>query len=205
MEIKCLPSGMFGSNSYIISNNGECAVIDAGVRSSEIMQAAEEKKIKYIILTHGHIDHICCVDDLRAKTSARVLICEADAQALTNPVKNGSSLFGAAKTFNPADEHLKDKDIIDIGGMKLHVIHTPGHSPGCICIKIGNHVFTGDTLFRLSIGRTDLEGGSYPQIIESINKKLAALEDDTIVYPGHGEASTIGYEKKYNPFLTGAL
>lgn len=201
MEIKCLPYGMFGSNSYIVSSNGECAVIDAGVGSGDIIDTAGNNKIKYILLTHGHIDHICCADELREKTGARVLIHEADVEALVNPMKNGSAIFGASKGYKAADGCLSDGESIEIGGLELQIIHTPGHCPGCICIKAEHHIFTGDTLFKLSIGRTDLEGGNYSEIIDSIKTKLMILDDETVVHPGHGDSSTIGYERRFNPFI----
>lgn len=201
MDIKCLPYGMFGSNSYLICSNGECAVIDAGVGGGDVIDAAGGNKIKYIFLTHGHIDHICCVDELRERTGAEVYINQADADALVDPMKNGSAIFGASKAFKAADRFFSEGDTFDVGGIQLQIIHTPGHCPGSVCIKAGNNLFTGDTLFRLSIGRTDLLGGNYAEIIESITRKLMVMEESTVVYPGHGEASTIEYEKKFNPFL----
>ena len=203
MILECLPIGMFSSNCYIIGENGEGVIIDAGGNSEEIYKAVEKHdlKAKYIILTHGHVDHICSASKLREKTGAKVLIHEADGGALTDADQNGSYLLGREYTFEKADELLKDGDIIEVGGLKLEIIHTPGHTLGCICIKVGDSLFTGDTLFRMSIGRTDFEGGSYEQIISSINKKLMKLGDETAVYPGHGTPSTIGFERKNNPFL----
>ncbi len=203
MVLECLPDGMFGSNSYIVGDKGECAVVDAGVDSGDIIKAAEKLglEIKYILLTHGHIDHICSVDRLRKATGAKALINAGDAEALTDPEKNGSGLFGYSQAFNPADGKLADGDILEVGGLSLQILHTPGHSQGCVCIKVGEVLFTGDTLFRRSIGRTDLSGGNFPQIIKSIKEKLMVLDESTVVYPGHGETSTIGYEKKNNPFI----
>lgn len=203
MVLKCLPNGMFGSNCYIIGENGEGAVIDPGVNCAGITGAADALglQIKHIIITHGHIDHICSMDELREKTGARLSIHENDAAALGDDRYNGSALFGEAAVFNSADELLKDGSKITIGGLTLEIIHTPGHSPGCICIKTGNMVFTGDTLFRRSIGRTDLGNGNFEDIIDSINNRLMTLDDSTVVYPGHGPSTTIGYEKRNNSFL----
>lgn len=203
MIIKCLPTGMFGSNCYILGENGEAAVIDAGVNADEVYAEAQREnlKIKFIILTHGHIDHICSADRLRDMTDAKLLIHQADAEALTNAEVNGSAYFGKSSAFRAADIVLKDADTLDVGGFEMKIIHTPGHTQGGICIKVDNHLFTGDTLFRLGIGRTDLPGGSYNRIISSIQDKLMTLDDEVVVYPGHGESTTIGHERKHNLFL----
>ncbi|HHW48927.1 MAG TPA: MBL fold metallo-hydrolase [Clostridiaceae bacterium] len=202
MVLKRLPTGMLASNCYIIGDSGEGAIIDPGADSGEILKAVEEMglKIKYIILTHAHVDHICSVDKVREKTGAQVMVHKDDAEALTNSRYNGSMLFGLNKTFKPADILLEDGDIVNIGQLKLEIIHTPGHTPGGICIKAENCVFTGDTLFRMSIGRTDLGNGNYDDLMDSINK-LMKLDGETVVYPGHGTSTTIEYEKMYNPFI----
>jgi len=203
MILKCIPTGMFASNCYVFGDNGEGVIIDPGAGEKDIMDVVEKTglKIKYIILTHGHLDHICTVDKVRDKTGAKVLVHESDAAALTDSRLNGSAAFGMAVAYGSADEYLKDGDILDVGGLKLEIIHTPGHTSGGICVKVGNSIFTGDTLFRLSIGRTDLGDGDYGLIINSIKNRLMTLEDDTIVYSGHGTSSTIGYERKHNPFI----
>lgn len=203
MVLECLPTGMFGSNTYIIGDHGIGVIIDAGVKGEEVSGVVKKHglKIKYIILTHGHIDHICCAYDIKKKVNAKVLIHENDGELLTDPVMNGSAMFGEDSQFYPADALLKDGDVLEAGNLKLEVIHTPGHTPGCICIKTGNILFTGDTLFKLSIGRTDLPKGNYDDIISSIQKKLMPLDDETIVYPGHGELTTIEFEKQRNPFI----
>lgn len=203
MIIRRLMTGMFESNSYILGDGSEGAVIDAGVDADEIIEVLNQEKLnlKYIILTHAHIDHIASLDELREITGALVLIHEKENKALASPKYNGSGLFGQQRQFKAADRLLKDGDVIELGSEKLTVIHTPGHTSGGICIKAGNAVFTGDTLFRLSVGRTDLGDGNFEVLIDSIMNKLMTLDDDTIVYPGHGPESTIGFERKNNFYL----
>ena len=203
MVLKVLPTGMFGSNCYIIGENGEGIIIDAGADAGEIMNAVGEAglTIKYVILTHGHVDHIRSADKLRERTGAPVLVHEADGSYLTDPELNVSDLCGMALVLKKADRLLKDGDTVKAGGLDFEVIHTPGHTPGGVCIKVNNLLFTGDTLFRASIGRSDLPGGSGNQLVASINDRLMVLEESTVVYPGHGPTTTIGHEKKNNPYL----
>lgn len=203
MFLKRISTGMLASNCYIVGDSGECAVIDPGVSLKEILNVvdAEKSSVKYIILTHAHIDHIVYVDELRSRTGAKVMLHEMEARALGNSFYNGSNLFGLKKEFGAADVMLKDGDIVEIGSLKLEIIHTPGHTSGGICIKAGNSLFTGDTLFRMSIGRTDLGDGDSDLLMGSIKNKLMKLEDGIIVYPGHGTTSTIGYEKENNPYI----
>lgn len=195
--------GMFASNCYIIGEGSEGVVIDSGADAAEIAEAVDELKlkIKYIILTHAHIDHIVSVDELRSTLGAKVLLHEKEARALADPFYNGSVLFGLKKVFKVADGVLKDGDVMEAGGLKLEIIHTPGHTSGGICIKAGDNVFTGDTLFMMSIGRTDLGDGDQEQLMDSIRNKLMLLKDETKVYPGHGTSTTIGYERENNPFI----
>jgi Zn-dependent hydrolases, including glyoxylases len=203
MFLKRLATGMLGSNCYIIGDEGSCAVIDPGVSIEEIMRVIGDEKmtLKYIILTHAHIDHMISVDELRDRSGGKLLIHEQEKRALGSTFYNGSSLFGLNKVFKPADELLKDGDVLKVGGLKLEIIHTPGHTSGGISIKVDNIVFTGDTLFRMSIGRTDLGDGVNDHLANSLKNKLMKLDDDVIVYPGHGTTSTIGYERENNPFL----
>jgi len=203
MFFKCIPKGMFASNCYIVGDSAEGVIIDAGVDPGEIIPVLDKNNIrlKYIILTHGHIDHICFLDGIRAKTGALAMIHKDDAEALSNSLCNGSALFGSGQTFKAADRLLQDREILEAGGMKFEIIHTPGHSPGSICIKTGNILFTGDTLFRLSVGRTDLGNGSHEQLMRSIKNKILTLDTATTVYPGHGASTTIGFERSNNPFL----
>lgn len=200
--LKRFPNGMVRSNCYVIGDSGEAAVIDPGVESTEILKFtdAENLKIKYIILTHVHVDHILYVDELRLKTGGKVAAHEEDAKVLGDPWYNGSMLFGLNYSFNNADILLKDGDVLEIGNLKLEIIHTPGHTPGGICIKTGNLLFTGDTLFRETIGRCDLGSGNQEDMKKSLDK-LMKMPPDTVIYPGHGTSSTIGYEKENNPFI----
>lgn len=203
MIIKRLPTGMLASNCYIVGDNGEGIIIDPGADSEEILDSVRETglKVKYIMLTHPHIDHILSVDKIREILNVKVLIHEDDANALASSWHNGSKLFGLENTFNDADILLKDGDVIEAGGLKFEIMHTPGHTPGGICIKVGNNIFTGDTLFRMSIGRTDLGTGDHDDIMDSLVNKLMKLEDDIVVHPGHGTTTTIGYERKFNPYI----
>jgi glyoxylase-like metal-dependent hydrolase (beta-lactamase superfamily II) len=203
MIIKCLSTGMFDSNSYVVGENGEAVIIDAGVDSEEILRTAKENnlEVKAIILTHSHIDHICSVDDLRKETGAKVYAHEEEKEWLADSNLNLSSFVGESVEYRAADCLLKDGDKLKAGGLLLEVIHTPGHTPGSISIKIGDNIFTGDTLFKEGIGRTDLPMGSYENIIVSIKKRLLKLGSGFRVFPGHGMSTTIGYERKNNPFI----
>ena len=200
MKFECLPTGLIGSNCYIIWENGEGIVIDPACDTSEIMDVADKNgiKIKYIVLTHGHMDHIYSVDELRSKTDAKVLIHENDAEKLEDFVANGAIvILGESMKLKPADEDLKDGDNFYAGGMEFEVIHTPGHTSGSICIKVENSLFSGDTLFAMGRGRTDLIDGNEMDIINSIKNKLLTLDDSVEVYPGHNRKTTIGAERKY--------
>jgi glyoxylase-like metal-dependent hydrolase (beta-lactamase superfamily II) len=157
--------------------------------------------LKYIINTHGHIDHIACNNLLKAKTKALLLIHRLDADMLVDANKNFSSFMGKVICSPPADKLLEEGDEISLGTLNLIVIHTPGHTPGGISLVSNNMVFSGDTLFAGGIGRTDLPGGSYPDLIKSIKEKLLILGDDKTIYPGHGPDSTIGEERRTNPYL----
>jgi len=204
MFFKCLSTGMFDSNSYILGENGEGIIIDAGVSSKEVMEIVNKNKltIKYIILTHGHIDHICCADELSIETGAKVCVHEKEKDWPSDPRLNLSAFVGEKAEYEKPQILLKDGDELVVGVLKLEVLHTPGHTPGGICIKIGNNIFSGDTLFYRSIGRTDLPEGNLEQLIESINGKLMNLDDDIIVYSGHGTSTTIGHERNNNQFIT---
>ncbi|MBC7104518.1 MAG: MBL fold metallo-hydrolase, partial [Firmicutes bacterium] len=159
-------------------------------------------KLRYIILTHGHVDHIAALGEVREATGAEVLIHAADAEMLTDPTRNLSLFTGRRLRFSPAERLLADGDVVEVGTVCLEVIHTPGHTPGGICLKTDDVVITGDTLFAGSIGRSDFPGGNHGQLIRSIKERLLCLPGHTRVYPGHGPETTIEEEKRYNPVLT---
>jgi glyoxylase-like metal-dependent hydrolase (beta-lactamase superfamily II) len=179
------------SNCYLYGRNGVAVIIDASVDAGSILHYANQEglKVKYIILTHGHWDHVSYIEDLKNATKAKVVIHKLDITLLQQKHRG----------FRP-DSVVNGGEIIKAGDMSFEIIHTPGHTPGSICIKESDMLFSGDTLFKMSVGRTDFEGGSTQDMIESL-KKLIKMEDQVIVCPGHGETTTIGFEKANNPFL----
>jgi len=160
--------------------------------------------IKIIVNTHGHVDHIGANGEVKQRTGAPILIHEDDAPLLTSTPALYFRMFGG-KPSPPADRTIQDGEIITVGEVALQVLHTPGHSPGSVCLYADDMIFTGDTLFVGSVGRTDLPGGSWAQLHHSLTKKLAHLPDDTRVMPGHNygptPVSTLGYERRHNPFM----
>ena len=205
MLIKCIVVGMIGSNCYIVGceKTKQAVVVDPGGEGQKILKYIKEQglEVKYVINTHGHVDHIAANEEIREATGAKVLIHELDAPMLVSSEHNFSQFVGHEVTLKPADQLLTDGDTIEFGDIKLKVLHTPGHTRGGMCLAAEGVVFTGDTLFNASIGRTDFPGGNYEAIINSIKTKLMSMPDETAVYPGHMGDSTIGYERKQNPFL----
>ena len=194
MKVYALPLGDYQTNCYIIHEDGEksCILIDPGYQSDDILDACSEKglSIAAILLTHGHFDHVGAVKELAAETGCPVYLHEAD---LTMP-----PMMTAGKLYYT--HGYAEGDRLNIAGMDLTVLHTPGHTPGSVCLKIENHLFSGDTLFAGSCGRTDLPGGSWKTIQDSL-QRLARLEGNLWVHPGHGQSTTLAQEKKYNPYM----
>jgi len=208
LKIKALTVGPLYTNCYIISceRTGEAIIIDPGFEEHEahtILNEVERSGLNlvYVVNTHGHFDHIIGNRFLREEMNLPIMIHAGDAPLLTNPEMNLSLSLGLNITSPPADILLSDGDIIRVGMETLKVIYTPGHSCGSISILGDGFVFTGDTLFAGSVGRTDLPGSSDTDLIRSIRDRLMSLPDDTIIYPGHGPSSTIGRERRGNPFL----
>jgi hydroxyacylglutathione hydrolase len=192
-------------NCFILADGKtrEAVVIDPGDDAPEILKIIKEKglKVKYIVNTHGHFDHIGANTALKDATGAELLIHEGDAPMMASAPMQ-SRAFGMNTPASPwADRYVKHGDMIEAGEVSLKVLHTPGHSPGGISLLEQGIVFTGDALFAGSIGRADLPGGDLTTLIRSIKTNLMTLPDDTKVFSGHGPASTIGEERKENPFL----
>ena len=204
MIVEKLVVGPFASNCYIVGSqsNKEGMIIDPGDEAKQILKRVKdlELDIKFIVLTHGHIDHIGALKEVKEATGAEVVIHGDDAKSLKNQLV--AIAFGLSYPTPPRpDRLLKDGDSLDVGGMHFEVLHTPGHTSGGICLLGRGVVFSGDTLFNYGVGRADLPGGNYSQLMNSIQTKLMTLPDNTIVYPGHGTATTIGAERTGNPFL----
>lgn len=201
MIIKPIMGGLFDSVSYLIGDKGKALLIDAGVKSEKVVSIAKELNltIEIVILTHGHIDHVVEIDNISEKTKSKVYIHIDDEMSLSDARYNVSAYTGKAITFECKHETLRDGSIIQLGELEFKIIHTPGHTPGSICIEVNNNLFSGDTLFNSGYGRVDLPNGSFEDIYKSIVDKLFVLPSDMTVYPGHGSSTTIGKEKSSNP------
>jgi hydroxyacylglutathione hydrolase len=192
-------------NCFILADEKtrEAVVIDPGDDAQEILRIIKDKdfKVRYLVVTHGHFDHVGANKALKDATGAELLIHEGDAPVMASASQH-SQAFGMNTASSPrADRYVKHGDIITAGEISLKVLHTPGHSPGGISLLEQGMVFTGDALFAGSIGRTDLPGGDLMTLIRSIRENLMVLPDDTKVFCGHGPATTIGEERRENPFL----
>ena len=209
MKIERMVLGQIQTNCYVVINEAtkETIVIDPADRPDAVLRKAVDEglKLKAIFLTHGHADHMLGVPELKAKLGLPVYACEAERELLADPEQNLSqALFRKSVAF-AADVWVKDEEEIDAAGMKFRVLATPGHTPGGCCYYSAEAgvLFSGDTLFAGSVGRTDFPGGSMSALMHSIREKLVPLPDETRVYPGHMEESTIGAERRYNPYLGG--
>lgn len=199
-----IPAGILRANCYVVFDEltRQAAVIDPGGDADKILAKCEENKleVKAILLTHGHGDHVAGVADIKEATRAEIMMNKADDYLVHGGNQKLIPILSRMKVFE-LDRNIEDGDIIKLGDMEIEVIGTPGHTPGGVCFRIGDAVFSGDTLFRGSVGRTDLEGGSMETLLLSLRQKLCMLPDSTMVYPGHEGSTTIGEERKFNPFL----
>ena len=193
LKIHTLTLGMYQTNTYIIheENSKTCCVIDPGYQAGTIADKLESLGLTLdaILLTHGHFDHVGAVKDLAADTDCRVFLCADD--ALLPPMFTAGPLFYT--------DTYREGSILNIAGLYIHVLHTPGHTPGSVCLMVDDVFFSGDTLFAGGCGRTDI-GGDWPAICRSL-KRLGEIEGCFKVFPGHGESTTLAYEKRYNPYM----
>ena len=204
MILEKIVESRMGENTYVVGdeNTKKCIVVDPGVNLVDIMNFVKRQNlnVEYIVLTHGHGAHITNVLTLKEATNAKIVAHEEEKEILIDKRKNLSASLPSNTVELDADIYVKDNDTLKVGDMKLKFIHTPGHTPGSMCIKIDKHMLTGDTLFAGSIGRTDFYGGDYKKMEKSL-KRLQNQDDDITVYPGHGPNSTLKIEKMTNPFM----
>lgn len=206
MILKEYISGPIEANNYLLvdEETKEGALIDCSEMKQEIVDDANAlgANIKYILLTHGHFDHVLGVNEMKKALGAKVYIHKSDVFMLEN-INQIMSLFGMNQKVEPPeyDELVEDGQELPLGNTKIKILHTPGHSEGGVCYLVDDKLFSGDTLFRESVGRTDLYGGNFKTLLDSVKGVLFNLDDDINVYPGHGPSSTIGHEKNYNQFI----
>ncbi|ADD68216.1 beta-lactamase domain protein [Denitrovibrio acetiphilus DSM 12809] len=205
MKLESIIVGPLAVNCYIISKDGKAVIVDPGGNTESIVKYLKQGKLTpvAIVNTHGHFDHIGSVSQLKEAYDIPFMLHKDD-EFLCSHGAESSAMFGFDKIENPAiTDYLTDGQQLSLGGIEIGVIHTPGHSPGGVCLYVRElkSVMTGDTLFLESVGRSDFPYASTEQLMHSIREKVFSLPDETKVFPGHGPSSSIGHEKKFNPFL----
>lgn len=206
IKVKNYVVSAFGTNCYFVINTETMGVliVDPGDNAPALSEAIRKEKLKpaAVLLTHGHLDHAGAAEELSKEYGIKVYAHEAERETLENPRMNLTSSFGAGISFD-ADVYLKDNEVLKLIGYSIKVLFTPGHTPGGCCYYFPEQklLFSGDTLFSQSVGRTDFPGGSSSILVRSIREKLMELPEDVRVYPGHMDETSIGTEKMYNPFL----
>lgn len=206
MIIKTFPLGLVSANAYLLidEDSKEAFLIDVGGQCDEIKKVVEEydASLKFILNTHGHFDHVMGEYDAQKIFNVPVYVHEQDRNMVENLPQQLERFCLPKDSQSPENvQTFTEKDIFKIGDKEIRILHTPGHTPGSVCFLVENMLFSGDTLFYTSIGRTDFEGGSFAQMKDSILNKLFKLDDDVVVYPGHDCQTTIGYEKKHNAYF----
>ena len=191
MNIQKLTLGLYQTNTYLLANDTEAVVIDPGYEADTILDALAGKTLKAILLTHGHFDHVGAVKELVAETGCDVYIHAAE--STMPPMVTAGPLY-FTHTYDEGDT------VSPIAGLELTVLHTPGHTPGSVCLLMGNEMCSGDTLFACSFGRTDLPGGDPRKMMESL-RRLASLQGNFFIHPGHGGSTTLDAEKRFNPYM----
>lgn len=203
MRTRRITAGPLQTNCWIVDDGagGPLVVIDPAGDAPQILAAIADDEVAWVVLTHGHFDHLGAVREVLAAAGGRLAVHTADAAWISNAQSNGGAMFGFDDTAPPADRELRDGDLVAAGALELEVIHTPGHTPGSICLMAGSDLFSGDTVFAGSVGRTDFPRGDARALSTSIGTRLAPLRDDIVVHPGHGPDTTIARERRVNPFF----
>lgn len=198
MIIKTFTAGPIDANNYLLIDGNEAVLIDCSEVKYEILKELEGKILKYILLTHGHFDHVLGINGMKEKTGAKVFVNKNDVARMEESASIMKT-FGVQGVEIPhADGFINDGDIIEFGNTKIKAIATPGHTEGGMCYLVDDKLFSGDTLFKGTVGRCDLAGGNLKKLSDSVNNKLFAMDENITVYPGHGPETTIAYEKQYN-------
>ncbi|KWX80474.1 MBL fold metallo-hydrolase [Paenibacillus jilunlii] len=206
LNIRSYNLGPLQTNAYLLTgaDPGRGVIIDPGANPSALLRAVEGMEIEAVLLTHAHFDHIAGLDEIRRAKKCPVYLHTLESEWLGNPKLNGSLMWPDVTppiSTEPAEYDLADGQVLNLLGLTFRVMHTPGHSPGSVSFLCGSDLFSGDVLFKLGVGRTDLTGGRERDLIDSIRNKLYRLDEEVRVFPGHGPRTTIGFERQRNPYV----
>ncbi|QQZ61922.1 MBL fold metallo-hydrolase [Paenibacillus sonchi] len=206
LNIRSYNLGPLQTNAYLLTgaDPGRGVIIDPGANPAALLRAAQEMEIEAVLLTHAHFDHIAGLDEIRRAKKCPVYLHTLESEWLGSPKLNGSLMWPDVTppiSTEPAEYDLADGQVLNLVGLTFRVMHTPGHSPGSVSFLCGSDLFSGDVLFKLGVGRTDLTGGRERDLIDSIRNKLYRLDEEVRVFPGHGPRTTIGFERQCNPYV----